>query len=126
MKNIVPLIIMCTLNPLSFAKSLEEVGYLAPPHSIRVANNTNNTILRIHSGNILPRTQVLLPGQKTEPLKNNWLNHMKVEFLARGNFISIPHCHHGNLMNFFPHPQLFRVEDGVDELGIPICKTLNV
>lgn len=117
---------LCALNPFALAQNLGEFNPNSQHNVVRVANNTDKTILRIRSGSVIPQTLILLPGQKTESLKNNWLNHMEVEFLARGSFMHIPHCHHGGLTNLFHRTQLFRVEDGRDDLGIPVCKSIQI
>lgn len=117
---------LCVFNPFALAQNFGDLNTTPQHNSIRVANNTDKTILRIRSGSVMPQTRILLPGQKTGPLKNNWLNHMEVEFLARGSFMHIPHCHHSGLTHLFHHSQLFEVEDGRDDLGIPLCKTIGI
>lgn len=117
---------LCVLNPFAFAQKLDDIYPLSQKNVIRVSNDTDSTILRIRSGSVIPETRILLPGQKTGPLKNNWLNHMEVEFLARGSFMRIPHCRHSGLTNVFHRTQLFHVEDGRDNLGIPVCKSIRI
>ena len=116
----------CAFTPFAFAQGLGDISLTQKQHVIRVANDTDKTILRIRSGSVIPQTRILLPGQKTGPLKNSWLNHMEVEFLARGSFMHIPHCHHSGLSSIFHRTQLLRVEDSRDDLGIPVCQSIEI